>query len=180
MYIKEHVSRMFRIHWHVTHWPLFSRKHAWCPNYSLNPFWIIIKPLFYLHKNIKFDLKGNGIWTKNFSLDVRLNFSGSRGSPKEKEKVHRLYFSTCLGLMGNFMQESPGKTQINYQVSIYFIGGMLSWNWAVSEVVRGLGEGACIQSVSATSLGLNEREGHILLGKGRRAKKVQLRVPTPG
>lgn len=107
-----------------------------------------------------------GFEPKSFSLDVRLNFSGSRGSLKEKEKVHRLYFSTCLGLMGNFMLESPGKTQINYQVSIYFIGEMLSWNWAVSEVVCGLGEGACVLLVSATSLCLNGREGHIHLGQG--------------
>lgn len=81
--------------------------------------------------------------------------------------------------MGNFMQESPGKTQINYQVSIYFIGGMLSWNWAVSEVVHGLGEGACVHLVSAPSLCLNRKEGHIHLGQGRRAKKAQQRAPTP-
>lgn len=142
VYIKENASHMFRIHLHLTHWPLFSRKCAWCPNYSINPFWIISKPLFYWHKNLTFDLKGNGIWTGKFSFGFEIELLRLMWeSEREREKAHLLYFSTCLGLMGNFMQGSPAKTQINDQVSIYFIGRMLSCSWVVSEAANGLWEG---------------------------------------
>lgn len=81
----------------------------------------------------------------------------------KREKVYLLYFSTCLGLIGNFMQRSPGKTQINYQVSIYLIGRVLSWTCAASEAVSGLGEGT-LHPVSLCNISALEPEGgaHLL------------------